>query len=271
MKHLDLFSGIGGFALAARMVGGIETIGFCEIDPWARKVLAKNFQDIPIHDNVKTLTGNEFGQPDIISAGYPCQPFSHAGERKGENDDRHLWPEVCRILESARPTWFIGENVAGHVTLGLDVVLSDLERIGYACQPLIIPACAVNARHRRDRVWIIANSLRERGKRLRHELAELEERGQGGKDCQEARNLVFTDTNRRRRSGSGRSKQPSNYKEARNREAAKLVDALGRPTTSPIRGKFDGVSRRMDCDRLRGLGNAIVPQVAAEILRAITR
>ncbi|MCY9758943.1 DNA cytosine methyltransferase, partial [Paenibacillus alvei] len=95
---------------------------------------------------------------DIISAGYPCQPFSNAGKRRGTEDDRHLWPEVKRLLEEIRPRWFLGENVAGHITLGLDIVLSDLESIGYTAQPVVIPACAVGAPHRRDRVFILGYS-----------------------------------------------------------------------------------------------------------------
>ena len=92
VRHLDLFSGIGGFALAAQMVGGIETVGFCEIDQWSRDVLAKNFPGVPIHDDVKTLDPNNYGRIELISGGYPCQPFSNAGLRKGAKDERHLWP-----------------------------------------------------------------------------------------------------------------------------------------------------------------------------------
>ena len=92
VRHLDLFSGIGGFALAAKMVGGIKTVGFCEIDPWARRVLTKNFPSVPIHEDVKTLDPSKYGTIDIITGGYPCQPFSLSGKRKGEDDDRHLWP-----------------------------------------------------------------------------------------------------------------------------------------------------------------------------------
>lgn len=114
-RHLDLFSGIGGFALACRMVGGIETVGFCEIDPWARHVLSKNFPGIPIHEDVKTLNPNEYAPIELITGGYPCQPFSYAGKRKGQNDDRHLWPTMLRLVEAARPRWMLAENVAGHL------------------------------------------------------------------------------------------------------------------------------------------------------------
>jgi len=113
--HLDLFSGIGGFALAAQMVGGIKTAAFCEIDPWARQVLAKNFPGVPIHDDVKTLNPNDYGTIDLITGGYPCQPFSVAGLRRGEEDYRHLWPVMRGIIADARPRMVLCENVAGRL------------------------------------------------------------------------------------------------------------------------------------------------------------
>ena len=158
MKHLDLFSGIGGFALAARWVGW-ETVGFCEIDPYCQQVLRKHWPDVPIYDDVRELTGETVGHVDIITGGYPCQPFSVAGKRRGEADDRHLWPEFARLIRELRPRWVVGENVAGHINMGLDDVLSDLEGLGYTWEAFVIPACAVNAPHRRDRVWFVADSL----------------------------------------------------------------------------------------------------------------
>lgn len=166
MRKLSLFSGIGGIDLAAHWAG-METVAFCESEPFPQQVLKKHWPNVPIYDDVCTLTAERLKEDgiigpgraiDIVSAGYPCQPFSHAGERKGEEDDRHLWPEVKRLLEEIRPRWFVGENVAGHITLGLDDVLSDLDNVGYASQPLVIPATAVGASHRRDRVFILANS-----------------------------------------------------------------------------------------------------------------
>ena len=154
MKHLDLFSGIGGFALAAQWAG-IETVAFCEIDKFCHKVLQKNFPRVPIHDDIRTLRGEDYAGIDIITGGYPCQPFSTAGKRKGADDPRHLWPEMFRIIRQARPTWVVCENVAGHVSMGLDKVLSDMEGINYTGQPIIIPACAKDAPHERKRVWIV--------------------------------------------------------------------------------------------------------------------
>lgn len=154
---LDLFSGIGGFSLAAEWAG-IETAAFCEQDLFCQQVLKKHWPSVPIVDDIFKLRGDEFGPVDIVSGGFPCQPFSLAGKRKGTDDDRHLWPEMFRIIKEARPTWVLGENVPGIINLALDGVLSDLEGIGYEVQPLIIPACAVDAPHRRDRVWIVAHS-----------------------------------------------------------------------------------------------------------------
>jgi DNA (cytosine-5)-methyltransferase 1 len=155
MKHLDLFSGIGGFALAARWAN-IETVAFCEIDSFCQKVLAKNFQNVPIHNDIKTLNGEDFAGIDIITGGYPCQPFSVAGSQKAQDDSRHLWPEMCRIIAQAKPTWAICENVYGHIALGLDCVLHDLEALGYACQSFVIPALGTGANHNRERVFIVA-------------------------------------------------------------------------------------------------------------------
>ena len=156
MRHLDLFSGIGGFALAVRWLGH-ETVGFCEIDPWCRRVLDKHWPGVPKHDDIRTLKGAEFGAIDLITGGFPCQPFSVAGQRRGEDDPRHLWPAMHRIIDTARPRFVLAENVAGIVNMALDGVLADLEAIGYTAGAVVIPAGAVNALHRRDRVWIMAH------------------------------------------------------------------------------------------------------------------
>ena len=156
MRLLDLFSGIGGFSYAAeKLVGGYKTVAFCEMDEFCQKVLQKHWPKIPIYDDVRTLDATRLGRIDIVTGGYPCQPFSQAGKRQGEKDERHLWPEMLRIIKSCKPRYVVAENVAGHVTMGLDQVLTDLEDQGYTTRPIIIPACAKNAPHRRDRVWII--------------------------------------------------------------------------------------------------------------------
>ena len=157
--HLDLFSGYGGFALAAHWAG-YTTIGFCEIDPWLRGRLEKNFPDVPMHDDIKTLEVERVrswmggSALTLLTAGYPCQPFSTAGKRRGADDDRHLWPYLPPLIAALQPQRLLLENVGGHIRMGLDEVLSDLEDLGYASAPTVVPAAAVNAPHRRDRIWI---------------------------------------------------------------------------------------------------------------------
>jgi DNA (cytosine-5)-methyltransferase 1 len=162
LRMLDLFSGIGGFSYAGeKLVGGYETVAFCEYDKHAQKVLRKHWPDTEIIDDVRELANDAErfrGSVDIICGGYPCQPFSLAGVRRGDKDDRHLWPEMLRIIQAVRPTWVIGENVAGHISMGLDEVLSDLEAEGYQARTFVIPAVAADAYHRRDRCWIVGYS-----------------------------------------------------------------------------------------------------------------
>lgn len=163
LTHLSLFSGIGGLDIAAEMAG-FETVGQCEFADYPHKVLSKHWPDMPKWRDIRTLTGEDFYAKtglrtvDIISGGFPCQPFSVAGKRKGKEDDRYLWPEMLRVIEEIRPAWVIGENVAGIVNMALDTVLSDLEGRGYETQAFVIPACATDAAHRRDRVAIVAHA-----------------------------------------------------------------------------------------------------------------
>ena len=157
LKLLDLFSGIGGFSLGLERTGGFETVAFCEYDKKARLVLNKHWPDVPIYEDVRTLEHD--GSIDVISGGFPCQPFSVAGKQKGKEDDRHLWPAMFKLIQKHRPTWVIGENVAGLIALGLDSVLTDLESENYRTRTFVIPACSVNAKHRRDRLWIIGERV----------------------------------------------------------------------------------------------------------------
>lgn len=173
LKHIDLFSGIGGFSLAFDSTQKIETVAFCEIEEYPQKVLKKNFPGVPIYNDITELVKNESTRPiwgqgkwqdlecDILTGGYPCQPFSQAGKRKGEEDDRHLWPFMLEIIKQKRPKFIVAENVAGHITLGLDNVLFDLESEGYSARAVVLPASSVNAHHRRDRVWVIAQDTQE--------------------------------------------------------------------------------------------------------------
>lgn len=183
----SLFTGIGGFDLAARRCG-IPVAFMCEIDPFCRAVLCKQFGCVPVerlgpaelvmylvqwrvwrpgttppptilYGDVKTFAADCWrGIVSLLCGGYPCQPESHAGQRRGAADDRWLWPEMRRLYCAVRPRWVVGENVYGHVSLGLDGVLADLEADGYETWPLVIPACAAGACHRRDRVWVVVHA-----------------------------------------------------------------------------------------------------------------
>ena len=156
LKILDLFSGIGGFSLGLEATGGFETSAFCDIDPYCRKVLQQHWPNVPIYEDIKKLKGTDIGTVDIITGGYPCQPFSVAGKQKGVEDKRHLWPEYFRLIKECRPTWVIGENVSGHIKLGLDSVIEDLESEDYSTRTFSISASSIGANHKRERIWIVA-------------------------------------------------------------------------------------------------------------------
>ena len=158
LRHVDLCSGIGGFSLGFEWAQLSTPILFCDTEPWCRKILAKNFPNVPIATDVKELANDPerlVPDCDILTAGYPCQPFSVAGKQKGTEDDRHIWPYIFRIVTQKRPTWCVFENVYGHIAMGLDEVLADLESEGYATRTFVVPACGVNAPHKRDRLWIV--------------------------------------------------------------------------------------------------------------------
>ncbi len=170
IKILDICSGIGGFSLGLESTGGFDTVAFCEFDDFCRKVLNKHWPDVPIYKDLKEI-GNEperiIQDFDLICGGIPCQPFSVAGKKKGKEDDRHLWPYMYEIIKHKKPTWVIVENVGGFVNVALDDVCLDLEAQGYATQSFIIPACSVEAPHRRDRIWILGKNLENPGRALR--------------------------------------------------------------------------------------------------------
>jgi DNA (cytosine-5)-methyltransferase 1 len=158
VKHASLFSGIGGFDLASHWMGW-ENIFCVEKDKDCHKVLQKNFPGVTIYDDIKEFNGEKYrGAIDIISGGFPCQPFSVAGKRRGKGDDRFLWPEMLRVISEINPTWVVGENVPGIIKMELDNILFDLEAKSYETQTFVIPACSVDAIHRRDRTWILAYS-----------------------------------------------------------------------------------------------------------------
>jgi len=161
LKLLDLFSGIGGFSLGLESTGYFETIAFVEKDKFCQQVLKKNFKDIPIESEVRDVKGDRYAA-DIVCGGFPCQPFSVAGKRKGTDDDRYLWDETIRIVRECKPRWFIGENVEGIINIQEGMVLrqvcDDLEKEGFEVQCVVIPASGIGAWHQRKRVWILAYS-----------------------------------------------------------------------------------------------------------------
>ena len=297
MKVLDLFSGIGGFSLGLE-AAGFETAAFCEYDQEAQKVLRKNWPNVPIFSDVRTLTKQELQDNGIqniglICGGYPCQPFSLAGERRGAEDDRHLWPEMFRLVKELRPTWVIGENVAGHINMGLDEVLADLETEGYTARTFVIPACAVDAHHRRDRVWTVAHANRDsESDGSKHEQRMVENTSSGsGRDSQsivgrqdnetersqDTNTIVrsgenVADTERQRRQGQGALGDAIDSEAQGQRQAAQPFDGGQRPVwrTEPDVGRVaNGVPRRSH--RLKQLGNAVVPQVVEQIAKSIWR
>ena len=158
MKVLDLFSGIGGFSLGLEWAG-MSTVAMCEKDPYCRKILAKHWPDLTIHEDIRNLDGKKYRNSiDLVAGGFPRQPFSVAGKRKGADDDRHLWPEMLRVIKEAKPRWVIGENVFGFINMALDDVQADLEREHYEVRKFVLPAVAVDAKHRRDRIFLVAYS-----------------------------------------------------------------------------------------------------------------
>lgn len=278
LKHLDLFSGIGGFALAAKWAG-FQTIGFVEIDDYCRRVLAKQFPHVPllakdIHDFDATHLRNTV---DVVTGGFPCQPFSIAGLRRGQADDRAIWPQMLRVITECRPRWVVGENVVGLIDLALDDVCLSLESEGYEAWTLVFPACAVGAWHIRQRVFIIAHDAdadgvagrrgREReGSSASAAQPEAQERRVSQSAAERLREIV-PDANRER------------FEE---RDAATVAsgaqftcwDADSRGSqweSEPSVGRVvDGLSRGLDIrPRLKALGNAVVPQQAYPILAAI--
>jgi DNA (cytosine-5)-methyltransferase 1 len=307
MKLLDLFSGIGGFSLAARWTGRILTAAFCETDPYCCKVLAKNFPGVPIHGDIRNMKGANIGAADIISGGFPCQPFSVAGKRGGAEDDRYLWPEMLRVISDVRPAWVIGENVDGLVRMGVQSrvlkvesrnlertedfdrlrriltreemlllfsLLDDLEALGYGAVPIVVPACGVDAPHLRYRVWIVGYCSPAHS--AAHYILANSER-------------IYDD-----RTGHGASAVCGERRESPGLPGCEDVPDADRPGCGELRGAesigtehaaaergrgwlpepaicrvADGVPARVD--RLRSLGNSIVPQVAYEIMMGILR
>lgn len=324
MNLLSMYSGIGGFDLAAAWAG-FTTVALCDKDKYCQKLLAKRFPGIPIFEEDTHVSAKSLGERGIdpagitiIVGGYPCPGESLAGQRRGAADDRWRWPEMFRIIKELRPRWVCCENVIGHVTMGLDGVLLDLENIGYQAWPVTIPACAIGAPHRRERVFIIASNADSNSEWRKSEFlsrrtfpAEFTDDGKQGnvayangeREQQPARNerqewngisdsgqtmadAYSRELSRSRTAWYGRPEFTDSGKNVPDPERQSLAFGVGGFGIQEGKGSFpaitgsswwefepevgrvvDGLPGRVD--RLRALGNAIVPQQVYPILRAI--
>ena len=297
MNVLDLFSGIGGFSLGLESTGFFKTISFVEKDKFCQKVLRKNFPNVPIEDDVRNVKGERF-RADVITGGFPCQPFSVAGKRRGTDDDRFLWDETIRIVSETKPKWFIGENVEGIINIQDGMVFrqihDDLESEGFETQSLIIPASGKGAWHQRKRVWIIgcnekniSNTNNIRSVRVQ----EPEEEIIGGSKATSNPSSSHDVSNTKRN-----EHQHPTIEQSRENKIWGFHTTEKKQTTHDIRSKTsrcngisgkteswwetqselcrtpNGISYELDKDRanrIKSLGNSIVPQIAREIGKAI--
>ena len=288
MIHGSLFSGIGGFDLAAEWMGW-ENAFHVERDPFCRQVLNHHFPKSQSFDDVKTFDATPFrGRVSIISGGFPCQPFSAAGKRAGTSDDRYMWPEMFRVIREARPTYVVAENVRGLLSwnegLVLDTVCADLESEGYEVFPVVLPAASVNAPHRRDRIWIVAYANDKGGacgpRQVQGTDGEVPKRDDHAQPCHastaDATNAISTGL-------QGRSEVGNQARDAGEQHTRSVFERLpcntfeDFPTVAPVCGGDDGLSKRLDNitfpkwrrESIKAYGNAIVPQVAFQIFKAI--
>lgn len=277
MKQIELFAGIGGFGLAGHWAG-ILTVCQVEIDSFCQKVLQKNFPNAERHGDIHTFNGEIYaGQIDIISGGFPCQPYSTAGKRLGKNDARHLWPEMLRVIREVRPRWVVGENVGGIISwsdgLVFEEVCADLENEGYEVQPFVLPACGVNAPHRRDRVWFVAKSKRNVTDSESERRKEWEQY-YGREDATEIERRMESEFERFSNKQLATNSDSSSSNNTRTETRNSIWDEW--TFEPPLCRVDDGVSGRLDRNwnkqrkqRIKALGNAIVPQVAYQIFSAI--
>ena len=293
MTHGSLFSGIGGFDLAAEWVGW-DNLFHCEWNPFCQKILKYYWPNATSYGDI---TKTDFtiwrGKIDVLSGGFPCQPYSQAGKRLGKEDDRHLWPEMLRAIREIQPRWVIGENVHGLVNwsggLVFNEVQTEMEAEGYEVFPYVLPACGVGAIHRRERVWFVARNAKLHGctpaeirgsdnepqvKTRTEKVGEFT-----GTDSIQSAPILNTNTERIGQQGQRRAKGQVRTKENGNRETGWANSISGWPTESPIYSSNDGVSERLDItsisekdwleESLKGFGNAIVPQVALQLFKTI--
>ncbi|MBX2924761.1 MAG: DNA (cytosine-5-)-methyltransferase [Chitinophagaceae bacterium] len=307
MRHGSLFSGIGGFDLAAWWMGW-ENIFNVETDPFCRQVLKTHFPFAEQFNDIKKFKGKKYyGTVDLISGGFPCQPFSIAGQRRGSEDDRFLWPEMLRIIDEIRPAWVVGENVAGILSMvqpgvslevamqtGLtkenqeiiteheyvvETICKDIERIGYSIEPFVIPACSTGAPHRRNRVWFIGHTGRTiQGEKIstRKEKNYKHRAKIPTRSAATDQHRIIADPDRKRLEGSsgeilqtGTDRQPP--------WLSPIPDWCNWPSQSPVCRRDDGISRSLvnvsfskwRKESIRAFGNAIVPQAAYQLFSAI--
>ena len=286
LRVLDLFSGIGGFSLGLE-AAGMTTVGFCEIDPFCREVLAKHWPGVYIHDDIRSLTTDvvrdRCGRIELICGGVPCQPASCAGKRRGSRDDRWLWPDFLRLVREVKPMWVLAENVPGLVTLkphGLDWIVSEMEASGYQCFTAIVGAWAVGAPHRRDRVWIVGRLENTEGKRERPVPVRSGRQDEAPADVDGASERV-ADAAGPRREGPEPAREvrarglpaqcgpvwPARPGEPQHAwEAPRLVEF-------PLGGTVDGLPSRLvrfaNRNALKAYGNAVLPQVVAAWAKVI--
>ncbi len=314
LTHGSLFSGIGGFDLAFGRAG-FRPLWQVEIDPYATAVLAKQFPEAKRHSDIRSVHGvlahaksgvsGEQAEPErgkgvgggsqevpcvdclktptILTGGFPCQPFSVAGKRRGAADDRFLWPEMLRVIAEVRPRWVVAENVPGIIKMALDQVLSDLEAIGYTTGAVTVPACAVDAPHRRERLWIVGHSRLLGQAKHEVEATGIEQPGQDVADTERMRCRGGSDTSKERREGlvsreqercqvgsqTERRRGNVNGRWLPEPNVGLLADELPAglvrwsPEPEGVPRVETGVKDRVQ--KLKALGNAIVPQVAEEI------
>ena len=285
MRHASLFSGIGGFDLAAEWMGW-ENVFNCEWEKFPRQVLKHHFPNAIQYGDIKELDATtHLGRVDILTGGFPCQPYSLAGKRMGKEDERHLWPEMCRVIREVQPRWVVGENVRGLIGwnggMVFDEVQADLEAEGYEVTPYVLPACAVGAPHRRDRVWFIAyaNCIR-----LEHATqsgsvgqSEGEARGRTTKPVETWGGIWYASDTKVPRGEGQRFAGPGQVQP--DGRGGKNMETTWEnfPTVPPVCGGNDGISKELDGltfskwrrESIKAYGNAIVPHVALQIFKAI--
>lgn len=280
--HLGLFEGIGGFSLAARWMGW-ETLAWCEWNEFGQKVLRHHF---PKAEGFGDITKTDFtkyaNKIDILTGGFPCQPYSVAGKRKGKEDERHLWPEMLRAIREVKPTFIVGENVSGIINwnggMVFNEVQTNLENEGYETIPFILPACAKNAPHKRERVWFIATNSKSR--RLEGQREFTKTKGFKG----EKRTVCFNEgissdisSNTDSIGQAERCKQFEPNRQGQLGSIGNKDDWSNWPTQPPICSRNDGFPEGLDgitvpkwkTESIKAFGNAIVPQVAYEIFKVV--